>query len=400
MLTPSPSLVSRITIADPDVWRRRNAEPNGAEYYKLLLVYVDDILLMSHDPKSTLTRLGKIYPLKERSLGKPELYLRAQIYEHHLPDGRKAWGMSNEKYVKSAVSTVEDLLKEDGDGYHLKTTAREPVPHSYKPELDITSELGPQLTSRYRQLIGILCWAVKVGRLGIYHEVAILSQYLAAPREGHLEALYHIFAYLKKHSKFNLVFDPKDIPLNEQAFASVDLRAWKDFYGDVAEELPPGMPQPLGNAVDITCFVDSDHAGNVVTRRSHTGIIMFLQNSPTIWYSKKQNTVESSSFGSKFVALRVARDMIVALRYKLRMFGIPVRGPASVLCDNQGVVKNASLPDSALSKHHNAINYNIVRESAAAGILQVGKEDENTNLADSFTKILPLRRRYNLFSRI
>ena len=56
------------------------------------------------------------------------------------------------------------------------------------------------------------------------------------------------------------------------------------------------------------------------------------------------------------MALRIARDMLLALRYKLRMFGVPVPEPAAVLCDNQGVVKNASIPESALSKRHNAIN--------------------------------------------
>ena len=160
------------------------------------------------------------------------------------------------------------------------------------------------------------------------------------------------------------------------------------------------MPDPLGHAVDITCFVDSDHAGNVVTTRTHTGILIFVQNAPVIWYSKKQNTVESSSFGSEFVALHVAWDMLVALCCKLWMFGVPVPEPAAVLCDNQGVVKNASIPECALSKRHNAINYNIVRESVATGILRVGKEDGTTNLADTFTKLLARRSRYDLFSHI
>jgi len=135
-------------------------------------------------------------------------------------------------------------------------------------------------------------------------------------------------------------------------------------------------------------------------RRSHTGIIIFVQNAPIIWYSKRQNTVESSTFGSEFVALRTARDLIVSLRFKLRMFGVPLVGPTDVLCDNAGVVKNTSVPESVLSKRHNAINYHVVRESAAAGILRVGKEDGETNLADAFTKILPRDRRINLFSRI
>ena len=127
----------------------------------------------------------------------------------------------------------------------------------------MSNEVSADLAFRYRQH-----WAVKLGRVDIYHEVSLLSQYLAAPRQGHLEALYNVFAYLKSHRRFNIVFNPKDIRLDESAFANVDVKARQDFYGDVAEELPPKMPEPLGNAVDIVCFVDSDHAGNDVTRRS------------------------------------------------------------------------------------------------------------------------------------
>ena len=86
----------------------------------------------------------------------------------------------------------------------------------------------------------------------------------------------------------------------------------------------------------------------------------------------------------------------MALRYKLRMFGVPVDGPADVYCNNAGVVKNASVPESMLSKKHNAINYHAVREAVAAGILRVGKEDGETNLADLLTKILTAKRRYEL----
>jgi hypothetical protein len=160
------------------------------------------------------------------------------------------------------------------------------------------------------------------------------------------------------------------------------------------------MPEPLGNPVNIHVFVDANHAGNVVTRRSHTGILVFVQNSPILWISRRQNTVESSTFGSEFVALRHAKDIIVALRYKLRMFGIPLEGPAQVYCDNQGVVKNTSIPESVLSKKHNAINYHAIREAAAAGVLQVHKEDTATNLADLFTKVLPADRRRELMGSI
>ena len=120
------------------------------------------------------------------------------------------------------------------------------------------------------------------------------------------------------------------------------------------------MPKPCGNKVVILAFVDANHAGNVVTRRSHTGIIIFVQNAPIIWYSKRQNTVEAATFGSEFVALRICKEMIVALRTKLRLFGVPIDGPANVFCNNCRVVKNASIPELTLMKKHNLINYHAV----------------------------------------
>ena len=160
------------------------------------------------------------------------------------------------------------------------------------------------------------------------------------------------------------------------------------------------MPDPRGNKVSITCFYDANHAGNVVTRRSQTGFIIFVNKAPIIWYSKKQNTVESSTFGSEFVAARAALESVEALRYKLRMFGIPLDGPANMLCDNQSVVVNSQKPHSTLHKKHNAICYHRVREAVAARIIRVGKEGTDTNLADLFTKVLVQMKRKFLLERL
>ena len=92
--------------------------------------------------------------------------------------------------------------------------------------------------------------------------------------------------------------------------------------------------------------------------------------------------------------------MIVALRYKLRLFGVPIAGPANVFCDNNGVVMNTTIPESMLAKKHNAINYHAICEAVAAGILRVGKEDGMTNLADLFTKVLTANRRRSLCKHI
>jgi len=76
-----------------------------------------------------------------------------------------------------------------------------------------------------------------------------------------------------------------------------------DFCKDAKESIPLNAPESTGNAVQLNCFVDADHAGNHITHRSHTGVLLFVNQAPILWYSKSQNTVETSTFGSEFIAL-------------------------------------------------------------------------------------------------
>jgi hypothetical protein len=179
----------------------------------------------------------------------------------------------------------------------------------------MSDECDDDRASHYQQLIGVLPWAVELGRLDIYTEVALLSQHLALPRVGHLEVVYHIFAYFNKHDKSRIIFDPTDPMPVIPTTAKPD---WSLFYQDLEEDLAPKMPEPLGYLVNLYTFVDANHAGNLVTQQSHTGILLFVQNSPILWLSRRQNIVETSTFGSEFVALRTARDLIITLRYKLQ----------------------------------------------------------------------------------
>jgi len=96
--------------------------------------------------------------------------------------------------------------------------------------------------------------------------------------------------------------------------------------------------------VELTAFVDSDHAGDTVTRGSRTGIFLFIQNSPIVWFSKKQTSIETSSFGSEFSAMKTAVEMVEGLRYKLRKMGVPIDGPCNVKADNMSMVWISSVP--------------------------------------------------------
>ena len=121
---------------------------------------------------------------------------------------------------------------------------------------------------------------------------------------------------------------------------------------------------------------------------------------PISWYSKKQNTVESSTFGSEMIALKIATEKIIGLRYKLRMMGVPLDGPANVFCDNDSVAKSSTNPEATLNKKNVSIAYHKCREAFAAGITNIYFQYSEDNLADVFTKVLPAIKRKNIFACI
>ena len=134
----------------------------------------------------------------------------------------------------------------------------------------------------------------------------MLSSHMALPREGHLVGVLRIFAYLKKHHNSRLAFDPSYPEIDYENFGRKD---WDRFYGNVKEPLPPNAPKPLGNPVVLRIYVDADHAGDKLTRRSRTGYIMYLNNAVINWYSKKQGSIEGATFGSEFMAMKTVAEV-------------------------------------------------------------------------------------------
>ena len=382
------------TYADPDVWMRPAIKENGFRYYEYVLCYVDDLLAIGDNPTKIMKSIQSKFRLKNDSMEKPEVYLGADMSEMDNEHGDSCWAMSSDKYCRAMVKNIEDDLAKKG--LRLPSKCRLPLANGYKPELDCTAELKADGIQRYQEIIGQLRWACELGRVDILLETALMSTHLALPREGHLEQVLHIVGYLKAHQKMRILFDPAYPKVKENWFQEYE---WFDFYKDAEEAIPPNMPEARGNNVIITCFVDANHAGNTKDRRSQTGILIFLNKAPIHWYSKRQNTVEVSTFGAEFCAMRIAVEMIEALRYKLRMFGVPIDGAANVYCDNDAVCNNVVQPESVLRKKHHSIAYHRCREAVAAGTIRVAKQGTEKNLADLFTKILTIARRIFLLER-
>ena len=115
---------------------------------------------------------------------------------------------------------------------------------------------------------------------------------------------------------------------------------------------------------------------------------ILLNNTPILWYSKCQKTVETSTYGSEIVSDRIAVEQIISLRYTLRMLGVHVEKKSMMLGDNMSVIVNTTVPSSVIRKKHQSCNYHKVREAIAGGFIIFGHINSEENLADILTKPL------------
>jgi hypothetical protein len=195
--------------ADRDVWMKPKVKPNGFKYWSYVLVYTDDILVVNHEPMVVMDYLASRYTLKPGSVKEPDQYLGSQISKFYI-DGadnpkKPRWAMSSEKYVKQAVAEVEqELLAVD---QCLPTRVSTPLLQGYRPELDQSRELDGKRGQYYQSLIGVLRWICELDRVDILLAVLMLSRYVVSPHEGHLQQVFHLFAYwfLTTRSPFSTI---------------------------------------------------------------------------------------------------------------------------------------------------------------------------------------------------
>ena len=218
-------------------------------------------------------------------------------------------------------------------------------------------------------------------------ETSALASMMALPQRGHLNAIFHMFAFLKARHNAVMVFDPSEPEIDESKFPREDWTATP--YRDEKEDLPPNAPVSRGVGFTMRAFVDSDHAGDMITRRSRTGFIIMLNSAPIYWYSKKQGSCETSSFGSEFIAMKTCCEYVRGLRYKLRMMGIEVGAPTFIFGDNQSVLANTTKPHSSLKKKSCSIAFHFVREGVAKDEWRTTYLNTNLNPSDMCTKSLP-----------
>ena len=153
---------------------------------------------------------------------------------------------------------------------------------------------------------------VKLGRVDSCTEVSMLLSCLALPGVGHLQQLFRMFSHLEKQHNSEMVFDHTEpaIDMSEFPKQEWDNTVYANERGELKEDVPTNLPTPLGKGFKMRVYVDSNHAGDQVTRRSCTGFLVYLNNALFYWRSKKKTTIETLSFGSDFMVRTHATEYV------------------------------------------------------------------------------------------
>ena len=211
-----------------------------------------------------------------------------------------------------------------------------------------------------------------------------MSRFRSAPRKGHLERLQRIYGYVLKTKHYSTRYRTEEPDYSYLPNMKYD---WSyTVYGNVQEIIPNNFPKPLVKSVTTTTTLDTNLLHCLATGASFTACLHFCNQTPTDWYSKKQATVETSTYGSEFVAAKTATEQIMDMRYTLRYPGVLIKSKSYMIGNNRSVVTSATLPHSTLSKRHNIPAFHRVREAIAAKIIDFHWIQSEYNLSDMLSK--------------
>jgi hypothetical protein len=356
--------------SEPDIWMRKNGN-----IYEYIAVYVDDLAIAAKDPKSITDTLMDKHKFKLKGTGPITYHLGCDFFR----DSNGVMCSAPHKYIDKMISSYEQMF-----GCKPKTNVSSPLEKGDHPELDTSDLLDEKGIQQYQSLIGAMQWAVSIGRIDITTAVMTLSGFRSAPRQGHLDRAKRVYGYLAK-MKFAIIRfrieEPDYSGLPEQDFD------WAySVYGNVQEVELTDAPEALGKYAPLTHYVDANLFHDVITGRSVTGILHLVNKTPIDWYSKKQATVETATYGSEFVAARTCVEQVMDLRLTLRYLGVPIRSRSYMFGDNKTVVESSIRPHAKLHKRHMALSFHRVREAIAAKIIGFYHVDGVRNPADILSK--------------
>ena len=214
----------------------------------------------------------------------------------------------------------------------------------------------------YRRLVGRLIY-LSVSRPDLAYSVHILSQFMQEPRTEHWEAALRVVRYLKG---------------------------------------TPGQGILLSADCDLTLqgWCDSDWAACPLTRRSLTGWLVFLGQSPVSWKTKKQHTVSRSSAEAEYRSMAALTCELKWLKGLLLSLGVHHPKAIKLFCDSQSALHIAKNPVFHERTKHIEVDCHFVRDAINEGLISPSYVSTSSQLADIFTKALGKMQFDNLLSKL
>ncbi|XP_019255297.1 PREDICTED: uncharacterized protein LOC109233898 [Nicotiana attenuata] len=306
-----------------------------ANYLTVMAVYVDDILITGDDLLEITTLksfLDNQFKIKD-------------LDEIHYFLGLEVLKQSNGFLINQHKFLV-DLLSE----FHCSAVS--PVVSPLDPHSKLSTDVGDLLSdpSGYRRLVGKLNF-LQHTRPDISFTVQYLSQFMSAPMIPHLDAAYHVLRYLTGTPTLGLL---------------------------------------LSSSSDLTLhgFCDSDWASCADSRRSVSGLILFLGGSPIAWKSKKQPTIALSSVEAEYRALRLLVAKVTWVLRLLTELGVANLAPVDIYCDSQSAIHIAKNPVFHKRTKHIEVDCYFVRDALKSGVIALHSISTSLQVADIFTKSL------------
>ena len=328
---------------EPCVYKRIQAQK-----VVFLVLYVDDILLIGND-KQVLSGvkgwLHKQFDMKD--LGEANYILGIKLIRDR----------KNKLLALSQASYIDKILVR----FNMENSKRGSLP--FRHGIHLSKEQSPKTPEQkermsripYASAVGSLMYAMLCTRPDICYAVGVVSRYQSDPGEEHWIAVKHILKYLRRTRDYMLVYSS-------------------------------GSLETIG-------FTDSDFQGDIDSRKSTSGYVFTLYGGAVCWRSIKQTCVADSTTEAEYVAAsEAAKEAVWLKKFIMDLQVIPSAGrPITLYCDNSGAVAQSKEPRYHKKQKHIERKYHLIRDIIERGDTVVTKIASEENLADPFTKALPVQ---------
>ena len=314
-----------------------------------LVLYVDDILLMGNDIPTlhgVKSWLGKCFSMKD--LGEAAYILGIKIYRDR---SRRLLGLSQSAYIDKILKRFK---MQDSKKGSLPMPQGTVLSSSQSPSTKV--ELEKMNGIPYASAIGSIMYAMLCTRPDVSYALSMTSRYQQNPGESHWMAVKNILKYLRRSKDMLLI------------------------YGGLEEDL------------NVKCYTDASFQTDRDDCKSQSGFVFIMNGGAVSWKSSKQEVVAQSTTESEYVAASEAAKEAAWMKKFIEDLGVvpSIQDPLEVFCDNEGAIALAKEPRAHKRTRHIHRRYNFIRSKVNDGDISIRKVHTDQNLADPFTKPLPL----------